>query len=391
MRSLLVLGSTGSIGVQALDVVRSNAGRFRVSGLAARSSWRELGAQAREFAPRYVALEDEAAAHELRALLPASCELLSGPDALERLCERAEFDLAVHGVVGARGVRASESVLTRGKTLALANKESLVVAGGPLMELCRARGGRILPVDSELCAIHQCLAGAGLPSVRRILLTASGGPMRDMAPEQLCSVTPQMALKHPNWSMGPRITIGSATLMNKALEVLESHHLFGLEAARIEVVIHRQSIVHSLVEFVDGSVLAQLGPPDMRGPLHYCLNYPERAPSALRGFDLTLFRQLTFEAVDPQRFPALELGFEALRQGGDSGAVLNAADEITVQAFLEGVIAFPDITRINREVLARRPHSEGSIERLLEADQSARELARRAVAETARIAASTAR
>lgn len=391
MRSLLVLGSTGSIGVQTLDVVRANPGRFRVNGLAARSSWRELAAQAREFVPRYVALEDDSFASELRAGLPASCELLCGPDALERLCERAEFDLAVHGVVGARGVRASERVLTRGKTLALANKESLVVAGEPLMELCRARGGRILPVDSELCAIHQCLAGAGVASVRRIVLTASGGPFRDSAPEQLAAVTPQMALKHPNWSMGPRITVGSATLMNKALEVLESHHLFGLEAERIEVVIHRQSIVHSLVEFVDGSVLAQLGPPDMRGPLHYCLNFPERAPSALPGFDLTLFRQLTFEAVDAQRFPALQLGFEALRQGGDSGAALNAADEITVQAFLDGVIAFPDITRINREVLARRPRAEGSIERLLEADQSARELARRAVAETARIAAAAGR
>lgn len=380
MRSLLVLGSTGSIGVQTLDVVRAAAGRFGVCGLAARSSWRELAAQAREFSPRFVALEDSEHASELRALLPGSCELLSGPHALEQLCERADFALAVHGVVGARGVRASQAVLARGKTLALANKESLVVAGEPLMELARSRGGAILPVDSELCAIHQCLASGSLESVRRVVLTASGGPFRDTAPEDLQSVTPAMALKHPTWSMGPRITVGSATLMNKALEVLEAHHLFGLGAERIEVAIHRQSVVHSLVEFVDGSVLAQMGPPDMRGPLHYCLNYPERAPSTLRGFDLTLFRQLSFEPVDPRRFPALELGFESLRQGGDSGAVLNAADEVTVAAFLDGRIAFPDITSINRQVLAQRPGRAGSIERLLEADQSARELARRAIA-----------
>ncbi len=380
MRSLLVLGSTGSIGVQTLDVVRAGAGRFGVSGLAARSSWRELAAQAREFAPRFVALEECEHASDLRAQLPAACELLSGPDALERLCERADFELAVHGVVGARGVRASEAVLARGKTLALANKESLVVAGEPLMELARVRGGAILPVDSELCAIHQCLANSSVGAVRRVVLTASGGPFRDTAPEELETVTPAMALQHPTWSMGPRITVGSATLMNKALEVLEAHHLFGLEPERIEVAIHRQSVVHSLVEFVDGSVLAQMGPPDMRGPLHYCLNYPERAPSELRGFDLTLFRQLSFEAVDPRRFPALELGFESLRHGGDSGAVLNAADEVTVAAFLAGRISFPRITSINRQVLAQRPGRSGSIERLLEADQSARELARRAIA-----------
>jgi 1-deoxy-D-xylulose-5-phosphate reductoisomerase len=381
MRSLLVLGSTGSIGVQTLDVVRASDGRLRIAGLAARSSWRELAAQALEFQPRYVALEDLASAERLRPLLPASIELLVGADALERLCERAEFELAVHGVVGARGVHASERVLARGKQLALANKESLVVAGAHLMELARVSGGAILPVDSELCAIHQCLAGAPLSSVRRIVLTASGGPFRDFHPEQLEAVTPAMALKHPTWSMGPRITIGSATLMNKALEVVEAHHLFGLESARIEVVIHRQSIVHSLVEFVDGSVLAQMGPPDMRGPLHYCLHHPGRAPSKLRGFDLELFRQLSFEPVDPRRFPALALGFECLEQGGDSGAVLNAADEVTVQAFLDGQIAFPQITRINREVLGHRPRLEGSIERLLEADQRSRELARRAVAE----------
>jgi 1-deoxy-D-xylulose-5-phosphate reductoisomerase len=376
MRPILVLGSTGSIGVQTLDVVRAAPSRFRVVGLAARASWQPLAQQVAEFQPRFVAVEELEAAERIRALLPAGVELLSGPDALERLCERADYELAVHGVVGARGVRASHAVLARGKQLALANKESLVVAGDVLMELARSRGGALLPVDSELCAIHQCLAGASVRQVRRIVLTASGGPFRDLPPAALADVTPAMALKHPNWSMGPRITVGSATLMNKALEVIEAHHLFGLEAQRIEVAIHRQSVAHSLVEFVDGSVLAQLGPPDMRGPLHYCLHYPERAPAQLKGFDFDLFRQLTFEPVDARRFPALELGFECVRQGGDSGAVLNAADEVAVEAFLAGRIAFPDITRINRLVLEQRPRLEGSMERLLLADHKARELAR---------------
>jgi len=376
MRPILVLGSTGSIGVQTLDVVRAAPGRFRVVGLAARASWQALVAQVAEFRPRYVAVEELEAAERVRVELPEGVELLSGPDALEQLCERADYELAVHGVVGARGVRASHAVLARGKQLALANKESLVVAGDVLMELARSRGGALLPVDSELCAIHQCLAGASVREVRRIVLTASGGPFRDLAPAALANVTPAMALKHPNWSMGPRITVGSATLMNKALEVIEAHHLFGLEAERIEVAIHRQSVAHSLVEFVDGSVLAQLGPPDMRGPLHYCMHYPERAPAQLKGFDFELFRQLTFEPVDARRFPALELGFECVRQGGDSGAVLNAADEVAVEAFLAGRIAFSDITRINRRVLEQRPRLEGSMERLLLADHKARELAR---------------
>jgi len=383
MRSLLVLGSTGSIGTQTLDVVRASASRWKVAGLAACSSWERLAEQAREFDVRVVALEDASKLSQLRSALPNSVEILSGPAALEQLCERIEFDIAVHGVVGARGVRASAAVLERGKTLALANKESLVVAGAELMELARARGGAILPVDSELCAIHQCLAGAGVESVRRIVLTASGGPFRDKRPWELDHVTPQMALKHPNWSMGPRITVGSATLMNKALEVVEAHHLFGLGADRIQVVVHRQSIVHSLVEFVDGSVLAQLGPPDMRGPLHYCLHYPERAPAALKGFDVDLFRQLSFERVDEELFPALQLGFRCVTDGGDCGAVLNAADEVAVEAFLEGRISLPDITRVNRAVLEHRPRLEGSIERLLEADLAARELARSATQEIA--------
>jgi 1-deoxy-D-xylulose-5-phosphate reductoisomerase len=266
--------------------------------------------------------------------------------------------------------------LERGKTLALANKESLVMAGDFLMRLAREHGATIVPVDSEHSAIFQCLRGEKIESVRRILLTASGGPFRTTPREEMLRVTPEMALRHPNWSMGPRITIGSATLMNKALEVIELHHLFGVERERIEVVIHPQSVVHSLVEFVDGSVIAQMGPPDMRGPIHYALHHPERAAANLKGFDAGLFRTLTFETPDLERFPALSLGYRCIEEGSDSGSVLNAADEIAVESFLNGDITFPDIWRINESVLSRRPGLDSCIDDFLRADLLARAYAR---------------
>lgn len=379
-RSLILLGSTGSIGTQTLEVLRASGGRFRVSGLAAGRSWRALLEQVREWRPRLVALTDPEAAEAVRGELPSDVGLLVGPDALERLAREADYDLAVHGVVGAAGLGASVAVLERGRTLALANKESLVVAGRLLMALAAEHGATILPVDSEHNAIHQCLRGEDLGRVRRILLTASGGPFRESSLEELARVTPAQALRHPNWDMGPRITVGSATLMNKALEVIEVHHLFGLEAERIEVAIHPQSIVHSMVEFVDGSVMAQMGPPDMRGPIHYCLNHPDRAPAPLAGFDFEGFRSLTFERPDLQRFPALELGFRCVEEGSDAGCVLNAADEVAVEAFLAGRIPFLDIPRINRAVLDRRAGLDGDLETLLAADALARRHARDAVA-----------
>jgi 1-deoxy-D-xylulose-5-phosphate reductoisomerase len=375
-KRLLVLGATGSIGRQTLDIVRAAGGRYSVVGLAAQRSWERLLEDARAFRPRFVALTDPDAAEALRGGLPAGTELLCGPDALAEIARAADYDVAVHGVVGAAGLCASVAVLERGRTLALANKESLVMAGARLMDIARARGGTIVPVDSEHSAIFQCLRGEDVGRVRRILLTASGGPFRTLPAEELASVTPAMALRHPNWSMGPRITVGSATLMNKALEVIEVHHLFGLERERIEVVIHPQSIVHSLVEFVDGSVKAQLGPPDMRGPIHYALNHPDRAPADLAGFDLSLFASLTFEAPDVNRFPALELGYRCVEEGSDSGSVLNASDEVAVQAFLDTRIAFQDICRINASVLGRRPGLDASVEELLRADAVAREYAR---------------
>jgi len=376
MKTLLLLGSTGSIGQQTLDLVRSTPGAFRIAGLSAASSWEALLAQAREFAPALVALEDEQAAERLRPQLPSGTGLRSGPGAAEALAAELDYELVVHGMTGAAGVGPSRRVLERGRTLALANKESLVVAGALLMELARAHGATLLPIDSEHSAIFQCLRGERVEDVRRILLTASGGAFRDLPLAELGRVTPAQALRHPNWDMGPRITIGSATLMNKALEVIETHHLFGLEAERIEVVLHRQSVVHSLVELVDGSVLAQMGPPDMRGAIHFALHWPARQPSDLCGFDLRWFRELSFEAVDPRRFPSLELGYRCVREGGDAGAALNAADEEAVEAFRRGRIGFQDIARINRSVVERRPKNSGSIDALLASDRRARELAR---------------
>ncbi len=380
MHSLLLLGSTGSIGTQTLEVLRERPGRYRVEGLAARSSVERLAEQAHEFRPRVVAVTDPRAAERLRDRLPPGTALLAGPDALETLAREADYDRCVHGVVGAAGVRASLAVLERGKVLALANKESLVVAGELLLAAAAEHGGTILPVDSEHNAVHQCLRGEDLGRVRRVLLTASGGPFRETPAERLAEVTPQEALRHPNWDMGPRITIGSATLMNKALEVIELHHLYGLERERITVVIHPQSIVHSMVEFVDGSVIAQLGPPDMRGPIRYCLDHPDRAPAAAEGFSFDLFRRLDFHEPDLERFPALELGFRCVEEGEDAGCVLNAADEVACAAFLAGALAFPEIARIDRRVLDRRPRLSGSLEALLEADARARELAETEVA-----------
>jgi 1-deoxy-D-xylulose-5-phosphate reductoisomerase len=376
MRSLLLLGSTGSIGTQTLDLVRGAREHFRIAGLSAGSSWRELAAQAREFRPDVVALLDPEAAERIRGHLPPGTALLAGPEASREIAAEARYDLAVHGIVGSAGVLPSQEVLRRARPLALANKESLVVAGEPLMELARRHEVPILPVDSEHSAIFQCLQGAAVERVRSVWITASGGALRDLPLERLRAVTPEMALEHPNWDMGPRITVGSATLMNKAFEVIEAHHLFGLPPERIGVVIHRQSVVHSMVEFVDGSVLAQLGPPDMRLPIHYALHWPERAPAALRGFDLALFRELTFEAVDPERYPALELGYRCVRAGGDAGALLNAADEVAVGAFLERRIGFDEILPIDETVLEHGDRSVTGVEALLASDARARSLAR---------------
>jgi len=382
VKSILVLGSTGSIGTQTLDLVRRPGAGVRVTGLAAGTSWRALLDQAAEFGVPLLALSDPEAAEEARPHLPEGATLFVGPGASVELAQAAEYETAIHGIVGSAGLRASVAVLERGRRLALANKESLVVAGEHLTRLAREHGTEIVPVDSEHSAVFQCLRGERLDRVRRVHLTASGGPFRQTPLDLMAKATPAEALKHPNWDMGPRITIGSATLMNKALEVIELHHLFGLERERIHVVIHPQSVVHSMVEFVDGSVLAQLGPPDMRGPIHYAIHHPDRAPAPLVGFDWATFSNLTFEEPDPVRFPALELGYRCVDEGGDAGCVLNASDEVSVAAFLEERIPLGDIARINAEVLGRRPGLDGSIDDLLRADAMARDLAREALRTT---------
>ena len=386
MRSLLVLGSTGSIGTQTLELVRQPDSGLAVAGLAARGSVEAMEAQVREFAPAFVALSDPEAAERLRPRLPASTTLFSGPEASLELIAAAEFDTAVHGIVGAAGLAPSAAVLERGRTLALANKESLVLAGEHLMQLAVENDAALIPVDSEHSAIFQCLRGERMDRVRRLILTASGGPFRDLPASEFPDVTPEQALEHPNWDMGPRITVGSATLMNKALEVVEAHHLYGLEADRIEVVVHRQSVVHSMVEFVDGSVMAQCGPPDMRGPIHYAVHHPERSPSSLRGFDLELFRNLTFEPVDEERFPSLALGYRCVVESGSAGCLLNAADEVAVEAFLDGRLAFDEIVQVNRGVLDRREAIEREVgegaplTRLTRLDEIARREAEAAIA-----------
>jgi 1-deoxy-D-xylulose-5-phosphate reductoisomerase len=383
MQRLLVLGSTGSIGRQTLDVVRNDPQARRIVGLAARKDAQQLLAQVHEFRPPFVALLDEEAAEWLRPRVPRETSVLAGPEALVELCQIAEYDLAVHGVVGAAGVAPSEVVLRRGKTLALANKESLVVAGAHLVRMAQESGATIVPVDSEHSAVFQCLRGESMQRVRKVILTASGGPLRTTPRERLAHTTVEQALAHPNWRMGPRITIGSATLMNKALEIIELHHLFGLERERIEVVVHPQSVVHSMVEFVDGSVIAQLGPPDMRVPIHYALHHPDRAPSPYAGFDVRSMANLSFEAPDLERFPALALGWRVIAEGSDAGAVLNAADEVAVEAFLAGRIGFTDITRLVERALTLRPGLDQSISALLQADAQARELTANLVHQTA--------
>jgi len=338
-RRLAILGSTGSIGRAALDVVRSlraSGEAFEVVGLAAHRNIELLAAQVREFRPAAVAVaaSRDAAAEALGAGAPGwHGEVLAGADGLAALAAGTGAELVLVAVSGVAGLRPTLAALDAGADVALATKEALV-AGGPLIMEAAARSGRrLVPVDSEHSAIFQCLAGQSQAEVRRLWLTASGGPFRRRSPEELDAVTPQEALRHPTWSMGRKVTVDSATLMNKGLEIIEAHWLFGVPAERIEVVIHPQSLVHSCVEFVDGSVLAQIGPRDMRLPIQYALTYPRRQPAPPRPLDLRALGALEFEPPDPRRFPCLVHAREALARGGTAPAVLNAADEVAVRLF----------------------------------------------------------
>jgi 1-deoxy-D-xylulose-5-phosphate reductoisomerase len=363
--NVVVLGATGSVGRSALDVIahtrpdQNGAGtgprtgpRLRAWGLAAHSKWELLVEQARAARPRYIALTDpDAAACVDGRLRGTGIEVLAGPEGLITMVADPATDRVLSAIVGAVGLRGTWAALEAGKIVALANKETLVVAGPLILDLARRRGGTILPVDSEHSAIYQALQAGKPKEVRRVILTSSGGPFRGRSARELADVTPEEALRHPTWRMGPKISIDSATLMNKALEVIEARWLFGLEPDQLEVVVHPESIVHSLVEFVDGSVIAQLSPPDMRLPIQYALTYPDRVPGPCPRLDLAQKLSLNFEPPDATTFPCLELGFEVMRRGGTAGAALNAANEAAVARFLEGAIGFLDIPRACRAVL----------------------------------------
>ncbi len=352
VRNIAVLGSTGSIGRSTLAVIAASQGTLRAMGLSANSRTEMLAQQACETQPQWIVVTDPAAAQRGDwSSLPHGTELLVGSDALEKTVARDEVDVVLAAIVGSAGLRSTWAALEAGKTVALANKETLVMAGPLVMSLATRRGAQILPVDSEHSAVFQALQAGRRDEVRRIVLTASGGPFRNYTREQMASVTVDEALAHPTWDMGPKITVDSATMMNKALEIIEARWLFDVDVDRIGVVVHPQSIVHSLVEYVDGSVIAQLSPPDMKLPIQYALSYPARTGGVAERLNWSEAMHLDFEPPDFDRFPALLLGLEAARAGGTTGAVLNAANEAAVAGFLKGELSFGEIVPACRGVL----------------------------------------
>jgi 1-deoxy-D-xylulose-5-phosphate reductoisomerase len=377
-QSVALLGATGSIGVQTLDVLRSEGERFELLSIAGGDQLSELAAIAREFNVKLVGVKSESHRATLADLLASDVTIVVGDEGLEELARGA--DIVVNAVMGFAGLPVTLGALAAGKRLALANKESLIAAAPLVAQVRTTPGAQLLPIDSEHCAIHQCLASApareGYPDVRRLLLTASGGPFRGWSLEQLKGATKDDALHHPTWSMGAKITIDSSTLMNKGLEVLEASALFGIEVDRVEVVVHPQSIVHSMVEYVDGSVLAQLSRPDMRLPIAYCLGLPERLDHGYGRLDFSSALHLTFEAPDLEAFPALTLAYEAARRGGAAPAWLSAANEVAVDAFLKDEINWCDITPVVAATMDQYDCQKlESLASLYENDDAARRLA----------------
>lgn len=374
-RNIAVLGATGSIGQSSLDVIAHSAGRLRAFGLSGHSRLRELEDAVHQVSPAVVVASDpERAAKYTWDGLPSGTQLLVGEEGLQSLAANDEVDVVVSAIVGSAGLRAAWAALENGTTLALANKETLVMAGPLATKLASERGATILPVDSEHSAIFQALQNGRRDEVRRVVLTASGGPFRTYTQAQLAEVTIEDALDHPTWSMGRKITVDSATMMNKALEIIEARWLFDLPASQIDVVVHPQSIVHSLVEYHDGSVIAQLSPPDMRLPIQYALTWPERWQGPAEKLDFSEAMTLDFEPPDFERFPALALGFEAAEQGGTTGAVLNAANERAVAAFLSGELPFQDIVPACRAVLQEHQYDPSpTLDELIQIDGWARE------------------
>jgi 1-deoxy-D-xylulose-5-phosphate reductoisomerase len=384
MKCLTLVGSTGSIGQNTLRVVEHLADQFRVFALAANSAVERLAEQAAAFHPTVVAITNPARVDEFRTkcreLKISVPEVVTGDEGLRQITSASEVDIVVSAAVGAAGLRPTYSAVAAGKTVALANKEAMVVAGEMLRIAAEKSGARIIPVDSEHSAVDQCLRSGRRGEVRRLILTASGGPFRDTPVEEFAKVTPEKALKHPVWQMGKRITVDSATLMNKGLEVIEARWLFDIPAEKIDIVVHPQSVMHSMVEFIDGSIVGQLGTADMRQPIQYALTYPDRLPSAVPPLDWSMAPRLDFIPPDRTKFPCISLAYRAIQMGGTAPAVLNAADEVAVDAFLERRIAFSDIPRLITSTLdAHKTCAADCIESVMEADGWARGYARRQV------------
>ncbi len=382
MKTLSILGSTGSIGTKTLEVVRQFPLEFNVEALASCSNLELMGKQVREFKPSVVCLFDEEKANTFRRKASPEVEVLSGKDGLKACCTLDNVDTVVNAVVGSIGLEPTLAAIEHGKNIALANKETLVAGGDLVMPAVKKQGVALIPIDSEHSAILQCLNGEERRTVEKIIITASGGAFRDWNKEDLAHATPEQALKHPNWSMGAKITIDSATLMNKALEVIEAHHLYAMPFERIHAVIHPQSIIHSLVEFADSSIIAQMGLPDMRLPIQYALSYPKRLSNpALKPLNMTECQDLTFWEIDEDFYPCFKIGLEAGKIRGTAPAVMNAANEVAVLAFLERKIEFLQIPEIVDSVVkAHSVEPKPSLQDVLKADTWAREKAQELIA-----------
>jgi len=374
MNKLAILGATGSIGTSSLDVVRAHRDRLEVVAVSANRDWRKLAEICREFSPRVAILAEESLRDEVdTAQFPQETELQFGAEAITQIARADDIDTVIAAIVGAAGLASSYAAVDTGKRLAIANKETLVVAGPIIVERAKQTGAELLPVDSEHSAIFQAMQAGSAQEVSKIILTSSGGPFREKSRKEITVVTPEEALQHPTWEMGQKITIDSATMMNKALEIIEARWLFNLQSDQIEVVIHQQSFVHSMVEFIDGSVIAQMSPPDMRLPIQYALSYPLRWKAVAAKADFKKKFSLDFSPPDFERFPALKLGFDVASQGGTTGAVLNACNEVAVSRFLRRELSFYDIARLCRELLDRHNFiRKPTIEELMAQDKWAR-------------------
>ena len=373
MKKVILLGSSGSIGESTCKVARALPEKMKLVGLGVAKSTDRMLEQAKEFGVKALAVSDPHAAEKVKSRLPQGTQFYPGPEGLARMVEETEADMVLVAIVGTAGLAPALAALRSGKDLAVASKEILVLAGSAVMAEAKKRKKQVLPVDSEHNAIFQCLVGANEKEVRKVILTASGGPFRQSSAQEMEKVTLAQALKHPTWSMGQKITIDSATMFNKGLEMIEAHWLFGLPMRQVDVVVHPQSIVHSMVEFIDGSVLAQLSVTDMCFPIQYAVTYPERMPSGLPPLDLAKLGTLSFEQPDEKRFPALRLAREAGEQGGTLPGVLNAANEVAVEAFLAERISFPRIWGMVEEVMKKhRTEKEPTLEAIIDADRWAR-------------------